>query len=177
MSARLEPQPTLRPIGVTDLDAVMAIEQRAYSFPWSRGNFIDSLAAGYAAQMLLDGDGRPIGYFVAMPGVDEMHLLNLTVDPHWQGRGLSHLLMDAVDACCDERHARVARDLARAGEARAAEAQHRDDARDPRDRESRARRRDPRALISRRVQRRCIRTASSCSIASRPLSIVAAGQP
>ncbi len=119
MSARLEPQPTLRPIGVTDLDAVMAIEQRAYSFPWSRGNFIDSLAAGYAAQMLLDGDGRPIGYFVAMPGVDEMHLLNLTVDPHWQGRGLSHLLMDAVDACCDERHATMLWLEVRASNARA----------------------------------------------------------
>jgi ribosomal-protein-alanine N-acetyltransferase len=119
VSARLEPQPTLRPIGVTDLDAVMAIEQRAYSFPWSRGNFIDSLAAGYAAQMLLDGDGRPIGYFVAMPGVDEMHLLNLTVDPHWQGRGLSHLLMDAVDACCDERHATMLWLEVRASNARA----------------------------------------------------------
>lgn len=119
MSARLEPQPTLRPIGVTDLDAVMAIEQRAYSFPWSRGNFIDSLAAGYAAQMLLDGDGRPIGYFVAMPGVDEMHLLNLTVDPHWQGRGLSHLLMDAVDACCAERRAAMLWLEVRASNARA----------------------------------------------------------
>lgn len=119
MSARLEPQPTLRPIGVTDLDAVMAIEQRAYSFPWTRGNFIDSLAAGYAAQMLLDGDGRPIGYFVAMPGVDEMHLLNVTVDPHWQGRGLSHLLMDAVDACCAERRAAMLWLEVRASNARA----------------------------------------------------------
>lgn len=105
MSARLEPQPTLRTIGVADLDAVMAIEQRAYSFPWSRGNFIDSLAAGYAAQMLLDGNGRLIGYFVAMPGVDEMHLLNVTVDPHWQGLGHAHRLMDAVEACCADRDA------------------------------------------------------------------------
>lgn len=105
MNARLDAQTTLRPIGVSDLDAVMAIEQRAYSFPWTRGNFIDSLAAGYAAQLLIAGGGQAIGYFVAMPGVDEMHLLNLTVDPHWQGRGLSHVLMDAVEACCTERRA------------------------------------------------------------------------
>jgi hypothetical protein len=25
---------------------------QAYSFPWSRGNFIDSLAAGYVAEVL-----------------------------------------------------------------------------------------------------------------------------
>ena len=105
MNARLDTTTTLRPIGVGDLDAVMAIEQRAYSFPWTRGNFIDSLAAGYAAQLLFVGSGQAIGYFVAMPGVDEMHLLNLTVDPHWQGRGLSHVLMDAVEACCAERRA------------------------------------------------------------------------
>ncbi|MBC7856584.1 MAG: ribosomal protein S18-alanine N-acetyltransferase, partial [Pirellulaceae bacterium] len=82
-----------------------AIERRAYSFPWTRGNFIDALAAGYAAEMLLDADQALIGYFVAMPGVDELHLLNLTVDPDWQGRGYSHLLLDAVEARCLQRRA------------------------------------------------------------------------
>lgn len=105
MSARLESRPMLRPIGVGDLDVVMDIETRAYGFPWSRGNFIDSLAAGYLAEMLIDADGTPIGYFVAMPGVDELHLLNVTVHPLWQGRGHSHVLMDAVEARCIERRA------------------------------------------------------------------------
>jgi ribosomal-protein-alanine N-acetyltransferase len=39
-----------------------------------------------------------LGYFVAMTGVDEMHLLNVTVAPDWQGRGLGHQLLDAVQA-------------------------------------------------------------------------------
>ena len=64
-----------------DLDAVLAVERAAYSFPWTRGNFVDSLAVGYLAELLVsDGDGL-VGYYVAMPGVDEMHLLNLTVAP------------------------------------------------------------------------------------------------
>ena len=102
MNARLDAQTTLRPIGVSDLDAVMAIEQRAYSFPWTRGNFIDSLAAGYAAQLLIASGGQAIGYFVAMPGVDEMHLLNLTVAPRLQRRGHARTLLDALQRRCLE---------------------------------------------------------------------------
>ncbi len=91
---------TLRSLQVSDLDALMAIEVEAYAFPWTRGNFIDSLAAGYLAHWLDDGEGRMLGYFVAMPGVDEMHLLNITVAPALQGRGLARQMLDAlVDLC------------------------------------------------------------------------------
>ena len=52
MSAQLTPRPALRAMNTRDLHAVLAIESGAYSFPWTRGNFIDSLAAGYLAQVL-----------------------------------------------------------------------------------------------------------------------------
>jgi ribosomal-protein-alanine N-acetyltransferase len=100
MNALLAPEPALRPMGTRDLDAVLAIEASAYGFPWSRGNFIDSLAAGYAAQVLIDAAAGIVGYFVAMAGVDEMHLLNITVAPAWQGRGLARLMLDALEADC-----------------------------------------------------------------------------
>lgn len=94
----------LRPMTVTDVDRVMAIEVGAYSFPWSRGNFIDSLAAGYVAELLLDGDcDELVGYYVAMPGVDELHLLNLTVAPPHQGRGHAAQLLAAVIAQANRR--------------------------------------------------------------------------
>ncbi|NRF66706.1 ribosomal protein S18-alanine N-acetyltransferase [Aquincola sp. S2] len=76
-----------RPMRVADLDTVLAIEAQCYSHPWTRGNFVDSLAAGYWAELRLDAAGQCLGYFVAMPGVDEMHLLNLTVTPHHQRQG------------------------------------------------------------------------------------------
>jgi ribosomal-protein-alanine N-acetyltransferase len=82
-----------RTMAVRDLDAVLAVEFGAYSHPWTRGNFIDSLAAGYLAEALHAEDQGVVGYFVAMSGVDELHLLNITVAPAWQGRGHgSHLL-------------------------------------------------------------------------------------
>lgn len=77
------------------LDEVVAIERRAYGHPWTRGNFADSLRSGYQAQLLTAGD-TVIGYFVAMLGVDEVHLLNITVDPDHQGRGWGRVLLDAL---------------------------------------------------------------------------------
>ena len=77
------------------LDALMAVEQRAYSHPWSRGTFTDSLASGYQIELLLGGE-QVIGYFVAMPGVEEAHLLNITVAPEFQQQGWSVVLLDAL---------------------------------------------------------------------------------
>ena len=83
------------PMSESRLDEVIAIERRAYSHPWTRGNFADSLRSGYQAQMLCLGD-VVIGYFVAMQGVDEVHLLNITVDPMYQGQGWGRVLLDAL---------------------------------------------------------------------------------
>ena len=84
------------PMTVADLDRVLAIERAAYEFPWTHGNFIDSLAAGYSARFLRDDWGAICGYYVVMPGVQEMHLLNLTVAPPYQRRGLARLMLDIL---------------------------------------------------------------------------------
>lgn len=86
----------LRAMQPDDLDAVLAIEQRAYSHPWTRGNFADSLAHGSAAECMTDRAGALLGYFVALPGVEELHLLNLTVAPRWQRQGLGGLMLQRV---------------------------------------------------------------------------------
>jgi ribosomal-protein-alanine N-acetyltransferase len=102
MNALLEPDPGPRPMILRDLDAVLAIEARCYGFPWTRGNFIDSLAAGYVAEVLPAPRGGLIGYFVALAGADEMHLLNLSVAPEHQQRGHASVLLDRLDALCRE---------------------------------------------------------------------------
>ena len=83
------------PLLADRLDEVLRVENRAYALPWSRANFIDALHSGYQAQMLLAGYDL-LGYFVAMKGVDEVHLLNITVAPEYQGQGWSRLLLDAL---------------------------------------------------------------------------------
>ena len=95
---RPAPAPHHRPMTTADLDKVMVIEVTAYAHPWTRGNFIDSLAAGYYSQLRHDADGALIGYFVALPGFEETHLLNLTVAPAWQRQGHGQALLDLLAA-------------------------------------------------------------------------------
>ncbi len=76
-----------------DLDAVATAEARIHPFPWTRGNFADSLAAGHDAWLAREG-GRMIGYAVVMRVLDEAHLLNISVLPELQrsGRGSALLI-------------------------------------------------------------------------------------
>ena len=92
VAPRHDDAPAMRVITVDLLDAVLAIEVQAYPFPWTRGNFIDSIAAGYLTRALFEGD-ELIGYFVAMPGFEEMHLLNVTVAAPHEGRGHARRLL------------------------------------------------------------------------------------
>ena len=83
------------PMTETRLAEVVAIERRVYGHPWTRGNFSDSLRSGYQAQLLCAGDVI-LGYFVALLGVDEAHLLNITVDTPYQGQGWGRVMLDAI---------------------------------------------------------------------------------
>jgi ribosomal-protein-alanine N-acetyltransferase len=84
------------PMRESDLDAVFAAELRIYPFPWSRGNFADSLSAGYSAwmcRMPVDGNAL-VGYGVLMLVLDEAHLLNLSIVPEYRRQGLGAALLE-----------------------------------------------------------------------------------
>jgi ribosomal-protein-alanine N-acetyltransferase len=87
------------PMAESDLEEVLELEHEVYSHPWSRGNFIDSLASGYQAWILRDPSLALLGYFVVMPVVDEAHLLNVAVSAERQGQGLGYLLLNQAVAC------------------------------------------------------------------------------
>ena len=96
MSAVLKDVPELRPMRESDLAEVMAIEAAIYSHPWTRGNFSDSLRAGYECRTLRLGAGL-IGYFVLMAAAGEAHLLNLSVAARHQRSGHgAQLLREAM---------------------------------------------------------------------------------
>jgi ribosomal-protein-alanine N-acetyltransferase len=87
MSARLDMLPRFRRMTAADLDAVVAIESTVYPYPWTRGNFADSLHAGYHC-WVLECAGAMAGYLVVMVAAGEAHLLNLSVGASWQRRGI-----------------------------------------------------------------------------------------
>jgi ribosomal-protein-alanine N-acetyltransferase len=86
------------PMTVRDVEEVVRIENDAYPFPWTRGNFLDSLDNRYDAWVLREIDGRLAGYFLLMSAVDDVHLLNITVRPDLQGQGIGRYLLDKVCA-------------------------------------------------------------------------------
>ncbi|MBX9676606.1 MAG: ribosomal-protein-alanine N-acetyltransferase [Methylotenera sp.] len=93
MSAVLKPNYQLRPMQMTDLDAVMAIEPTIYTHPWTRGNFSDSLNSGYSAWVFVTNQ-KIIGYALLMMVLDEAHLLNLSVAKDQQKQGLGRYLLE-----------------------------------------------------------------------------------
>lgn len=88
--------PYLRIMGLEDLPAVAAVEAQVYSFPWTVGNFSDSLESGYGCVVLEQG-AQLLGYAVVMNAVDDLHLLNITVAPDYQRQGLSRVLLGWVE--------------------------------------------------------------------------------
>jgi len=95
MSAQLDTLPRYRRMGAADLDAVMAIEESIYPHPWTRGNFSDSLAAGYHCWIVECG-GAIAGYTVVAVAVEEAHLLNLSIAAPLQRQGLGRELLAFV---------------------------------------------------------------------------------
>jgi ribosomal-protein-alanine N-acetyltransferase len=95
MSAVLKDVPRLAAMREADLAEVVAVENTIYSHPWTRGNFADSLRAGYLCQTWRSG-AELIGYFVLLVAAGEAHLLNLSVAAARQRNGHGNTLLTAV---------------------------------------------------------------------------------
>lgn len=96
MNAVLQaPEAQFEPLTLSRLADVVHVEKLAYAHPWNEANFRDAIQAGYQAQVLTAA-GEVLGYFVAMKGVDEVHLLNITVAPQYQGQGWARLMLEAL---------------------------------------------------------------------------------
>ena len=95
MSAVLKAQLRYRSMTAADLDAVIATEDSIYPHPWTRGNFADSIAAGYHCWIVECGGGIA-GYTVVSIAAGEAHLLNLSVAAPWQRRGIGRDILNFV---------------------------------------------------------------------------------
>lgn len=93
MSAVLAPRLRIKPLTADELDAVVAIERVIYDFPWTPGNFRDSMRANYSCWGFWQ-DAELIGYGVMMLGVEEAHLLNISIALSHQNLGHGAQLLE-----------------------------------------------------------------------------------
>ena len=84
---------TLRALTPEDLPAVMALEARVQTHPWRRSSYDDCLDGRHHC-WLAEHQGRIRGFVVLAWAGGDAELLNLAVDPDWQGRGLGRALLD-----------------------------------------------------------------------------------
>jgi ribosomal-protein-alanine N-acetyltransferase len=83
------------PMRERDLDWVVAQEAELHRFPWTRGNFVDSLAAGHVCWLMYAADA-PVGYAVVLNVLDEAHLLNVSVTRAMQGQSVGRRLLERL---------------------------------------------------------------------------------
>jgi ribosomal-protein-alanine N-acetyltransferase len=95
LSAVLLPRVEMLPLGDADIDEMVAIENCIFPYPWTRGNFVDSVASGYSVWGCRVA-GELVGYFVLMIAVDEAHLLNISVAGKRQRMGFGARLLECA---------------------------------------------------------------------------------
>ena len=85
----------VRPLTISRLDEVLAIERASFSDPWSREMFRSELMVGggtYAR--FAERGGALVGYLCAVLVLDEAHLGNLAVSPSERRMGVAQILLD-----------------------------------------------------------------------------------
>ncbi len=99
----------LLPMAVRDLDEVIDVESHSHESTWTKGNFVDSLNAGYWAyclRRLADDDedyDELMAYCVLLPGVNELELLNITVDPSYRKKGYAEKVLRIMEDLASSR--------------------------------------------------------------------------
>ena len=91
----VSPEVTIRPMRITDVADVVAIERSSYQFPWSEGIFRDCLRVGYVCRVVTLGR-QLVAYGVMSFGAGEAHILNLCVEQAHRCRGVGRQLLGSL---------------------------------------------------------------------------------
>ncbi len=95
-----------RPLRLDEMDAVAKIESDVYTFPWTLGNFRDSLKAGHHCWACVL-NGEIIGYAVILIAANEAHLLNISIAAPWQGRNIGARFLNHLMLVAKQQHAGI----------------------------------------------------------------------
>ncbi len=85
----------IRRMDHVDLDSVLAIENQNYEFPWSQGVFEDCFQTmTYTNWVCEDADDTIVGYAIISAIVGEAHIMNISVNPQYQGQGVGRKMLN-----------------------------------------------------------------------------------
>lgn len=81
----------IRLMQTADVEAVLQIEQRVQTHPWTRQQFAEAVTQYQST--VIEKQGRVVGFCILQPVLDEANLLLMAVDPSQQGQGLGYELL------------------------------------------------------------------------------------
>ena len=85
---------TVRPMVMTDVDGVMAVEHDSFLTPWSRSAFEEELAQNRLARYIVaEENGEIVGYAGTWLVINEAHVTNVAVSGQRRREGIGRLLM------------------------------------------------------------------------------------
>lgn len=87
-----------RLISAEDIDQVMLLERSAHSHPWRQSSFEDCLK-GRQKCWLAEYKGALVGYVVVTHGGGDAELLNISVAPAYQRKGVGQILLTHAVEC------------------------------------------------------------------------------
>lgn len=98
---------TIEPMRLRDLDQVIRIERLSFSAPWSKAAFLSELLENDRARYLVARVGdQVVGYTGMWIILDEGHITNVAVHPHWRNRGVATHLLTALEDLAREQGVR-----------------------------------------------------------------------
>ena len=86
----------IRRLVFADLPNVIAIERRAFPTPWSLAMFVLELSKPEGICLAAQSDGHLVGYTICSRFDQVWHIMNVSVDPDLQRRGIATALINEV---------------------------------------------------------------------------------
>jgi ribosomal-protein-alanine N-acetyltransferase len=85
----------MRPASFDDISSIVEIENKTNQMPWSKAQFLSSMEVGHYS-VVMHKDSDILGFAIYSPIIPESHLLNIAIDPAYQGKGLGDKLLQQI---------------------------------------------------------------------------------
>ena len=85
----------IRPASFDDISSIVEIENKTNQMPWTKAQFFSSMEVGHYS-VVMHKDCDILGFAIYSPIIPESHLLNIAIDPAYQGKGLGDKLLQQI---------------------------------------------------------------------------------
>lgn len=93
----------VRKMTLDDVEAVLDIENNSFATPWTRESFQREIKDNHlAAYLVIEYDGKIVGYGGMWFIVDEAHITNIAIDKDFRNKGLGSFLVKSMIEYAEE---------------------------------------------------------------------------